>query len=127
MPDGPAYRVVVLASGGGSNLQSLIDAVHARGEAEIVLVVGSREGIPALDRAARALAEQAGGIAGKHGAPLRFADAFPIRHFFEAFFSAWDPSSTGGGLEPGQLAIVLGWGVAALAAALLTFRWEPRR
>jgi ABC-2 type transport system permease protein len=58
---------------------------------------------------------------------LRFADAFPIRHFFEAFFSAWDPNSTGGGLETGQLAIVLGWGVAALAAALLTFRWEPRR
>jgi len=57
---------------------------------------------------------------------LRFADAFPIRHFFEAFFAAWDPNSTGG-LEPGQLAIVLGWGVAALVAALLTFRWEPRR
>jgi ABC-2 type transport system permease protein len=57
---------------------------------------------------------------------LRFADAFPIRHFFEAFFSAWDPSS-GAGLEPGQLAIVLAWGLAGLVAALLTFRWEPRR
>jgi ABC-2 type transport system permease protein len=54
---------------------------------------------------------------------LRFADAFPIRHFFEA----WDPNSTGGGVELGQLAIVLGWGAAALVAALLTFRWEPRR
>jgi ABC-2 type transport system permease protein len=56
---------------------------------------------------------------------LRFADAFPVRHFFEAFFSAWDPGPAGG-LELGQLAIVLGWGLAALVVALLTFRWEPR-
>jgi ABC-2 type transport system permease protein len=57
---------------------------------------------------------------------LRFADAFPIRHFFEAFFAAWDPNTSGAGFEPGQLAIVLGWGIAALVVALLTFRWEPR-
>jgi phosphoribosylglycinamide formyltransferase-1 len=50
---GPAYRVVVLASGSGSNLQSLIDQVHGDA-AEIVLVVGSKEGIPALGRAQRA-------------------------------------------------------------------------
>jgi ABC-2 type transport system permease protein len=57
---------------------------------------------------------------------LRFADAFPIRHFFEAFFAAWDPNTGGGGFEPGNLGIVLAWGVAALVVALLTFRWEPR-
>ena len=56
---------------------------------------------------------------------LRFADAFPVRHFFEAFFSAWEPGS-GGGLELGQLGVVAAWGSAALVVALLTFRWEPR-
>lgn len=50
---GGAHRVVVLASGSGSNLQSLIDEVHGQAS-RIVLVVGSKEGIPALDRAQRA-------------------------------------------------------------------------
>jgi ABC-2 type transport system permease protein len=58
---------------------------------------------------------------------LQVADAFPIRHFFEAFFAAWNPDTTGAGIELGNLGIVLAWGVAALIAALLTFRWEPRR
>ena len=26
---------------------------------------------------------------------LQFADLFPIRHFFEAFFAAWDPPTAG--------------------------------
>jgi ABC-2 type transport system permease protein len=58
---------------------------------------------------------------------LNFADLFPIRHFFEAFFTAWDPNTTGAGFELGDLAIVAGWGVAGLLVALFAFRWEPRR
>jgi len=58
---------------------------------------------------------------------LQVADLFPIRHFFEAFFTAWDPNTTGAGLELGHLAIVLAWGLAGLAVALRAFRWEPRR
>ncbi len=58
---------------------------------------------------------------------LRVADAFPVRHFFEALFSVWDPATTGAGFELGHLAVVFAWGVAGLGAALLTFRWEPRR
>jgi ABC-2 type transport system permease protein len=58
---------------------------------------------------------------------LHFADLFPIRHFFEAFFTAWDPNTTGPGFEWGDLAIVLGWGLFGLAIALRYFRWEPRR
>jgi ABC-2 type transport system permease protein len=58
---------------------------------------------------------------------LQFADLFPIRHFFEAFFTAWDPATTGAGFEWGDLAIVAGWGLAGLAIALRTFRWVPRR
>ncbi len=58
---------------------------------------------------------------------LQVADLFPIRHFFEAFFAAWDPGTTGSGLELGQLAIVAAWGLAGLVVALRAFRWEPRR
>jgi len=58
---------------------------------------------------------------------LNFADIFPIRHFFEAFFSAWDPNTVGNGIEWGDLGIVLAWGVAGLLVALRFFSWEPRR
>ena len=58
---------------------------------------------------------------------LSFADLFPIRHFFEAFFTAWDPGTAGAGFEWGDLAIVAGWGLAGLVIALTSFRWEPRR
>jgi phosphoribosylglycinamide formyltransferase 1 len=49
-------RLAVLASGGGSNLQALIDHFHAGVSrvARVELVVGSRMGIGALERAAAA-------------------------------------------------------------------------
>lgn len=55
MPSESPFRVVVLVSGSGSNLQSLIDSVH-RGDdpIEIVLVVSSVPGVRALERAAEA-------------------------------------------------------------------------
>lgn len=49
-------KIAVLVSGGGTNLQALIDA-QARGEiphGEIVLVVASKPGVYALERAAKA-------------------------------------------------------------------------
>jgi len=55
---------------------------------------------------------------------LHVADAFPVRHFFEAFYSAW--TSTSGGFEPGNLAVVAAWGLAGLLVALKAFRWTPR-
>ncbi len=58
---------------------------------------------------------------------LKVADIFPIRHFFEAFFTAWDPNTAGAGFEWGDLAIVAAWGLAGLVVALYAFRWEPRR
>ena len=57
---------------------------------------------------------------------LHFADLFPIRHFFEAFFASYDPATAGAGFEWGNLAIVVAWGVAGLAIAVKTFRWTPR-
>ncbi len=57
---------------------------------------------------------------------LQVADLFPIRHFFEAFFTAWNPLTTGAGFEWGDLAVVAAWGLAGLLIAIRTFRWEPR-
>ncbi len=46
-------RVGVLVSGGGTNLQALLDTVHGR-EAQIVAVASNAAGVQALDRAERA-------------------------------------------------------------------------
>ena len=64
-------RIAVLVSGGGTNLQALIDA-QERGElggGEISLVVSSKEGAYALERAANA------GIAGRVLARKAYPDA----------------------------------------------------
>ena len=47
-------RVGVLASGAGTNLQALLDAVHGRDGVRIVAVASDRPGAPALERARRA-------------------------------------------------------------------------
>uniref|UniRef100_UPI003567502F formyltransferase family protein n=1 Tax=Paraconexibacter sp. TaxID=2949640 RepID=UPI003567502F len=47
-------RVVVLASGAGTNLQAILDRVHGRDGIAVVGVAGDREGAPALRRAAEA-------------------------------------------------------------------------
>jgi ABC-2 type transport system permease protein len=58
---------------------------------------------------------------------LHAADLFPVRHFFEAFFSAYVPAGAGGsGFEWGDLAFVAAWGVAGLLLAVRFFRWAPR-
>ena len=57
---------------------------------------------------------------------LKIADIFPIRHFFEAFFAAWNPQTAGAGFEWGHLAVVAGWGVLGLVLAIRFFRWTPR-
>ena len=60
-------RIAVLVSGGGTNLQALIDA-QSRGEiphGEIVLVVSNNEGAYALERARRAGIETAVCLRGK--------------------------------------------------------------
>ncbi|MGH2983072.1 MAG: ABC transporter permease [Solirubrobacterales bacterium] len=58
---------------------------------------------------------------------LHLADVFPIRHFFEGLFTAWDPNATGSGFELGNLAIVAAWGMLGLLIAVRFFRWESRR
>jgi ABC-2 type transport system permease protein len=55
---------------------------------------------------------------------IHFADAFPVRHFFEAFFNAYVPGA--GGPDWGNLAAVAAWGAAGLLLAVRYFRWTPR-
>lgn len=54
---------------------------------------------------------------------IHFADAFPVRHFFEAFFDAY---VGGAAVSWGNLAVVAAWGLAGAAAAIRWFRWTPR-
>jgi ABC-2 type transport system permease protein len=57
---------------------------------------------------------------------LHVADAFPVRHFFEAFFAAWEPGVTGAAFQWTDLAVVAAWGVAGFLIALRAFRWTPQ-
>jgi ABC-2 type transport system permease protein len=56
---------------------------------------------------------------------IHFADAFPIRHFFLAFFDAYESGGVGG-LDWTDIAVVVAWGVAGLLLAVRYFRWSPR-
>jgi ABC-2 type transport system permease protein len=57
---------------------------------------------------------------------VNFANHFPVRDFFEAFFSAYMPNGGGSGVDWGNLAVVAIWGVAGLLLAIRFFRWTPR-
>jgi ABC-2 type transport system permease protein len=58
---------------------------------------------------------------------LTVAGIFPIRHFFEACLTAFDPATTGAGFEWGDLAIVALWGVVGILITMKFFRWSPKR
>lgn len=51
---GEPVRVAVLVSGGGTNLQALLDALHDSPIARVALVISNRSDAGALDRARRA-------------------------------------------------------------------------
>jgi ABC-2 type transport system permease protein len=57
---------------------------------------------------------------------LDFANHFPVRDFFQAFFDAYVPAGGDPGLNWGSLAVVAIWGVAGLLLAIRFFRWSPR-
>ena len=67
-------KLAVLVSGGGTNLQAILDAVDCGAlEAEVVVVLSNKPGALALDRAAR------------HGVPTHVIDhrGFPSREAFD--------------------------------------------
>ena len=49
-----SFRIVVLASGSGTNLQAILDQLHGEGLVEVVGVGSDKPGAGALERAARA-------------------------------------------------------------------------
>ena len=57
---------------------------------------------------------------------LTFASLFPIRPFFQAFLTAYDPLTQRAGFDWGHLAVVAAWGVAGILVAMRFFRWSPR-
>lgn len=56
---------------------------------------------------------------------IDFANHFPIRPFFQAFFDAYIPGS-GPAVAWDHLLVVAIWGVAGLLLAIRFFRWTPR-
>ncbi|HEY4413777.1 MAG TPA: ABC transporter permease [Gaiellaceae bacterium] len=54
------------------------------------------------------------------------AGVFPVKRLYEAFLKAFDPTTTGTGIDWTSLAIVAAWGVAGALVAVKTFRWSPR-
>lgn len=54
-----AFRIVVLASGSGTNLQAILDALHGRGGIEVAGVGSDKPGARALERAVAAGVETA--------------------------------------------------------------------
>lgn len=56
---------------------------------------------------------------------ITFADLFPVRHFFDAFFDAYVPAG-GSAVSWDNLAVVALWGLAGALLAIKFFRWTPR-
>ena len=52
------------------------------------------------------------------------ANMFPVRHFFEAMLTAFNPKVTGSGFAPGTSASSP-CGAAGLAIAVWIFQWTP--
>lgn len=55
------------------------------------------------------------------------AGVFPVKPAFAALLHAFDPHTTGAGIQWGHLAVLAVWGVAGTAVALRFFRWSPKR
>ncbi len=63
----PPFKLVVLASGTGTNLQAILDEVHGSGEIEVCGVGSDKPGAQALDRARAAGIEAKAFAAAEHG------------------------------------------------------------
>lgn len=55
------------------------------------------------------------------------AGIFPVRALAHGLQHAFDPSTTGSGVEWGGLGVLALWAVVGLVVSLRWFRWEPRR
>ncbi|MGH9073231.1 MAG: ABC transporter permease [Acidimicrobiales bacterium] len=57
----------------------------------------------------------------------QIAQVFPLRHFVDAGFAAFDPRRSGASFPWGDVGIMAAWGAAGLLVAARWFRWEARR
>jgi ABC-2 type transport system permease protein len=58
----------------------------------------------------------------------QIAEIFPVRHFINAMFTAFDPAhQSTSGFNGTDLLIMAAWGVGAVVVSLFRFRWEPRK
>ncbi|MDQ4133934.1 MAG: ABC transporter permease [Actinomycetota bacterium] len=53
-------------------------------------------------------------------------DIFPVKHLFNAVLAAFDPFTTGSGIEGGDLGVLALWGLVGLLIASRVFRWSPK-
>ena len=64
----------------------------------------------------------------KSGSTLdTISSIFPVRPLNDAFTAVFDPYRHGSTLGWGGLAVMVAWGVGAVAISLWKFRWEPKR
>ena len=60
--------------------------------------------------------------------PAKIAQVFPVRHFINALFTAFDPAhQSASGFNGTDLLIMAAWGLAGVVIATRRFRWEPRK
>jgi ABC-2 type transport system permease protein len=58
----------------------------------------------------------------------QIAEWFPVRHFIDAMFTAFDPAHLyASGFNGNDLLIMAAWGIGAVVVSVLRFRWEPRK
>ncbi len=53
-------------------------------------------------------------------------DVFPVKHLFEALLTAFNPATSGAGVELDHMAMLALWGVIGLVLAVRTFAWAPK-
>jgi ABC-2 type transport system permease protein len=51
---------------------------------------------------------------------------FPLAHLAEGLQRCFSPATTGSAIDGTNLAVLAAWGVAGLAIAIRTFRWDPQ-
>jgi ABC-2 type transport system permease protein len=58
----------------------------------------------------------------------QIAEWFPVRHFINAMFTAFDPAHLySNGFNGNDLVIMGAWGAGAVLLSIFRFRWEPRK
>jgi ABC-2 type transport system permease protein len=55
------------------------------------------------------------------------ANIFPVRHLAQALLVAFNPTTTGSGINTGHLLILGLWGIAGMAIATRRFTWTSKR